>query len=139
MNIIKAEQRRSFTSWRCLQVNGSGPTPSLHTASCEVNPVETQTVQMWSPEEQEQRHKMPVTTATGQSRDLSPSIHSYFTFTQNHSATTCSPQCGYSSARTKRRWLGRFVTQVTTKQFGDAIEGMGSRFSWDEGKELYLH
>lgn len=60
------------------------------------------------------------------------------TLTQNHSATTSTPQCGYSSSRTNRRWLGRFVTQDTTKQFGDASRGIGSLFSWVEGRELYL-
>lgn len=30
------------------------------------------------------------------------------------------------------------MTQVTTKQFMEASRGMGSRLSWDEGKELYL-
>lgn len=61
------------------------------------------------------------------------------TLTQNHLATTCTPQWGYSSSQTKRRWLGRFVTQVTTKQLGDAKWGTGSRFSWVDGKKLYLH
>lgn len=31
------------------------------------------------------------------------------------------------------------MTQVTTKQFGDDRRGIGSRFNWVEGKELYLY
>lgn len=61
------------------------------------------------------------------------------TLTQNHSATTWTPQWGYSSWRTKRWWAERLVTQVTTKQLGLASRGTGSRFSWVEGKKLYLY
>lgn len=60
------------------------------------------------------------------------------TLTQNHSATTSTPQCGYSSLWTNCRWVERFVTQVTTKQLGLARRGTGIRFSWVEGKKLYL-
>lgn len=31
------------------------------------------------------------------------------------------------------------MTQVTTKQLGQASRGIGRRFSWVEGKKLYLH
>lgn len=118
---------------RHLRRNDIGPAPTPHRASCDRNPVETQTLRMRSPERGEE--------GEGETSGITAARHlfrSLRTLTQNHWATTSSPQCGYSSSRTKRRWLGRFVTQVTTKQFGEASVGIGRRFSWDEGKELYL-